>query len=188
MIYAHTHARTNTHTLSLSRLHADTHTYVYMHNVCVCVCVCARARVCVQGVSLRAPSSIVVTTTPGSRLVRTHDQPVSLEAITTKLDLGAKSDHSSKAHLAATNPHSESDESIGDKGVAGAHPVRQEDDPDSGVGVADAGAEVAGDAPDPLSPKRKKSPQQLVFKPDIRQTPPSSPKSKAYLRTYAHAC
>ena len=68
---------------------------------------------------------------------------------------------------------------IGDsQDAAGAHEAGQDADIGSGAGVANAGAEVGGNNPKAMSPKRKKSPQWggVVFKPDILRTPlsPSS--------------
>jgi hypothetical protein len=116
----------------------------------------------IKGFSLRAPAAIVATTTPGSRLLKTYETP--LQATRIKTDVRAKPDDSNKAQR------------IGDsQDAAGAHEAGQDADIGSGAGVANAGAEVGGNNPKAMSPKRKKSPQWggVVFKPDILRTPPS---------------
>ena len=125
----------------------------------------------IKGFSLRAPAAIVATTTPGSRLLKTNATP--LQATRIKTDVRAKPDSSNEAQQAATSLHLARAQRNGNsQDAAGAHVAGQNDDMGSGAGVANTGAEVGGNNPKAMSPKRKKSPQ-VVFKPDILRTPPS---------------
>jgi hypothetical protein len=128
----------------------------------------------IKGVSLRAPAAIVATTTPGSRLLKTYETPLHANRI--KTDVRVKPDDSNEAQQAATSLHLVRAQRIGDsQDAAGAHAAGQDADIRSEAGVANARAEVDGNNPKAMSPKRKNSPQWcgVVFKPDILRTPPS---------------